>query len=181
MSDEILQEVACPNCRNPINILGNHDNHIQCDACGSQFILNGHICAQCHTFHQQTQRFCRQCGASMSRTCRKCNHSNWLGDEYCQECGTALDILELLVQQHQSKTLDVQRERSEQIKQIKQQEEISAKKRMAEFEAIEAERQAQLKANREQRGKQDRLLFGVVGIALVSFILLLLVWALFAG
>ena len=87
----------------------------------------------------------------------------------------------MLVQQHQSKTLDVQRERSEQIKQIKQQEEISAKKRMAEFEAIEAERQAQLKANREQRGKQDMLLFGVVGIALVGFILLLLVWALFAG
>ncbi len=181
MSEEILHEVACPNCRNPIDVLDNHDNHIQCDACGSRFVLNGHVCAQCHTFHQQTQKFCRQCGAPMSRICRKCNHSNWLGDEYCQECGSALDILDLLVQQYQSKTLDVQRERSEQIKLLKQQEEVSAKKRMAEFEAIEAERQAQLKANLEQRRKQDMMIYSVVAIAVVGFMLLLLIWALFAG
>ena len=181
MSEEILHEIACPNCQNPINVLDNHDNHIQCDACGSRFILNGHICAQCHTFHQQAQKFCRQCGAPMSRICRKCNHSNWLGDEYCQECGSALDILELLHQQHQSKTLEVQRERSEQIKLLKQQEEASAKKRMAEFEALEAERQAQLKANLEQRRKQDMMIYSVVAIAVVGFMLLLLIWVLFAG
>jgi len=181
MSDDILQEVACPNCQNPIDVLNNHDNHIQCDACGSQFILTGHICAQCDTFHQNPQQFCRQCGAPMARTCRKCNHSNWIGDEYCQNCGSALDILELLHQQHQAKTLDAQRERTEQIKQLKQLEEESAQKRMAEFEAIEAERLAQLNTNREQRRKQDRLLFMVAGTALAGFLLLLLVWALFAG
>ncbi|MFO7678520.1 MAG: zinc ribbon domain-containing protein [Chloroflexota bacterium] len=181
MSDEILQEIACPNCRNPIDIRSNHDNHILCDACGSRFILNGHICAQCGAFHQHEQKFCRQCGEPMSRLCRKCNHSNWLGDEYCQNCGSALDILELLHQQQQAKKLDTQRERAEQIKQLKQQEEESAQKRMAEFEAMEAERQAELRANQEQSHKRDMVVLGMVGVGFVAFMLLLLIWALFTS
>lgn len=174
MSDDILQEIACPNCRNPIDIRTQHGSHVQCDACSSRFILRGHICPNCNTYHEEERAFCRQCGDPLSRICPKCQTKNWVGDEYCQQCGSAMDLLELMKLQHEAQSLESQHRRSAQIQELKQHEELAAQKRLAELEAIETERQ---RWEQEQKGKQrqqEMLMFAGLGIVAVVVALSLL-------
>ena len=178
MSNDILQEIACPNCRNPIDIRTQHGNHVQCDACSSRFILKGHVCPNCGTYHEHEQAFCRQCGDPLARMCPKCQTSNWVGDEYCQQCGSAMDLLELMKLQHEAQSLESQRRRSAQIQDIKQREEEAAQKRMAELEAIETERQRWEQEQKANQRKQEMLMFAGLGVVAVIVFLVIILFSL---
>jgi uncharacterized protein YbaR (Trm112 family) len=166
MPDNLLHEVACPNCRSPID-LAEHGQQIQCAACSSRFILQGHLCPRCSTYHSKEVPFCGHCGTPLTRTCAKCGTGNWAGEEYCQQCGEAMDIFDLLSRHAAQDRQRWQDERRETIRHIKAIEEKSSQQRMAEFQAIEAERQAALRQRKAAQHKRDQLLLSLAVALLV--------------
>lgn len=177
MNNEFLTEIACPNCLAPIDVR-QHGRHVTCDACSSQFLLEGHTCPTCHTYHPQARAVCRQCGQPLTRVCPKCQTANWTGDEYCQKCGAALDIFEMLQKVDARSRAAKLEERHAQIRQIKDEEEKASQRRMAEMMAIEEERQRELARLQAASRQRDRQIMVAVAVAVVIFILLVLILAL---
>lgn len=178
MSSDLLQEIACPNCRNPIDIR-EHGRHITCDACGSQFVLNGHLCPQCHSYHRDEEPFCTSCGAALTRVCRNCTTSNWTGDEYCAQCGEALDIFELLSLQHKDARQKALEQNRRQIRQLRAQEALSAQQRLEELQAIEDERQMHLRQRFAVQRRHDRRLLALSLVGIGIFLMIVIIFVLF--
>ncbi|HRQ37170.1 MAG TPA: zinc ribbon domain-containing protein [Chloroflexota bacterium] len=170
----MLTEVACPNCLHPIDIR-QHGRHITCAACQSQFVLDGHICPRCNAYHAQEQGFCGDCGAPLTRVCQKCRTANWAGDEYCKQCGTAMDILELLKVNYAQTTADRVQAHQEWSKEIKAQEEADSQRRMAQLVAQEQVRLEELARRRAAHKQKDRQLFLLIGLFTILVIILLAV------
>lgn len=168
----MLTEVACPNCLHPIDIR-QHGRHITCDACRSEFILDGHICPRCNAYHAQEQGFCGDCGAPLTRVCQKCRTSNWAGDEYCKQCGTVMDILELLKMSYAQTTADRVQAHQEWSKEIKAQEEADSQRRMAQLMAQEQARLEAVTRRRAAQKQEDWQLFLL--IALFALLILVIV------
>jgi hypothetical protein len=179
MSNELLHEVACPNCQNPIDIR-EHGRHVTCDACSSQFILRGHLCPNCSTYSDKEEPVCGQCGAALTRICRKCNTPNWAGDEYCVQCGQAMDILDLIANQMAMNTADRLLSQRQQARQLKEIEELASNQRMQEMMAQEEVRQAEIRRRLAIQKKQERKLFMLMGLGIVCFILVLIIYGLFS-
>ncbi len=165
----MLTEVACPNCLHPIDIR-QHGRHITCDACRSQYVLDGHICPSCNAYHPQEQGFCGECGTALTRICEKCHTSNWAGDEYCKQCGTAMDILQLLKKSYAQTTADRLQGQMAWAKDIKAQEEADSKRRMAALMATEQARLEELSRRRAAMRRKDQQLFFLVGIFVLVII-----------
>lgn len=176
MNNEILQEVSCPNCQNPIDVRA-HGVHITCDACSSHFILNGHMCPQCHSYHREEKSFCAHCGAALTRVCLRCKSSNWAGEEFCAHCGEPLDIFELLSLQQRDARQKMLEQRRHEIRHLRQEEELASNRRMEELQAIEAERQALLRQRLAVQRRQQRKLLMLAFGAVALFILVLFVYA----
>jgi predicted ATPase/class 3 adenylate cyclase len=47
-------------------------------------------CSQCHSDNDETQKFCRMCGAKLQMTCPACKSIVLLSDKFCGECGVEL-------------------------------------------------------------------------------------------
>lgn len=178
MSDEILREIACPNCRHPID-LQQDGRSLSCAACGSQFILEGHFCPSCLAYHQADTLFCGQCGTALKRTCQRCQTSNWAGHEYCQQCGAALDIFDVVMLQTKEARKKMQEERLDLIRKMKEEEERASARRMQELVAIEEARLAEFQARRHKQAQRDRqmliaafLVIFLVVLAMLAFSLL---------
>lgn len=178
MDNHLLQEVACPNCQNPIDIR-EHGKHITCDACGSHFLLNGHLCPQCNSYHQDEELFCGQCGAALTRTCRRCKASNWSAEETCTQCGAAMDIFDLLSLQHETTRRKAKEEREVEIRALRAQEEVAAVKRMEELREIEEQRRRFISQQLEVRRRQDNRLLLIAVTAIAVFVVLVLAYAVF--
>lgn len=175
MANELLQEVACPNCKNSIDIR-EHGIHVVCDACSSHFILRGRLCPACNTYHSSEKSFCGACGTAMERVCRHCNTNNWAGDEYCNRCGKAIDIFELLALLHKDTRREYLARRHRQIRSLRKREDAASRKRMAELEALAAayfQEQERLVALRQT--DENRLL-KIALSAVAIFILLVLAY-----
>lgn len=181
MSDELLQEIRCPNCQSTIQLQG-HGQTIVCEACNSQFLLLGHLCSNCQTYHRKETGFCGRCGKAMSRVCGRCQTNNWAGNEYCQNCGEAMDIIDLVTRRHKDAVREQQDRRRLEIARMKQQEEESSRKRMAELMEMERLRMEELKRILvKERARQQRMLtltFGLVALFLVIIALYALLNAL---
>ena len=183
MADNILLEINCPNCLSAVDIRQREsgapaDRLVNCEACQSQFLLHGHLCPRCGTYHRDEVDFCRNCGASLTRVCHKCSHVNWAGDEYCARCGDAMDIFELLSLQDRQARQERLIQRREQIRRLRAVEEEASQKRLEELEAIEAARQEELRRRRAEQRRRDRmLLLATLGGAVV-FILFVIIYAL---
>lgn len=178
MKNDFLQEIACPNCRYPIDVR-EHGRHVQCEACSSQFILEGHICPSCFNYHSQEQAFCSRCGAAITRVCRKCHIANWAGDEFCKQCGAALDIFELLHSHATQATAERLQRQMESGRQLKEVEAESSRRRMAELMAMEEERQAELKRRLQKQKQEERLMLALAFGAVAVFILMVVLYVLF--
>ena len=178
MTNHLLESVNCPNCGAPIDLRAQSADgtHLDCEACGTQFILRGHVCPHCGTYHEQEASFCRQCGASLTRRCPQCNTVNWIGDEYCVHCGSPLDILELIVQRHNQGTagrLNKQMEDGQKLKEMELAASQSRYNRMLEQERAE---QAALRQRiAEQKRQERKALMIVLGVAAVIVIAIIVV------
>jgi len=177
MTNEFLVEIACPNCRHPIDVR-EHGRHVTCEACRSQFILQAHLCPQCNSYHQPDEAICGQCGAALSRICRKCQTSNWAGDEYCQNCGGAMDIFDILVHSQAGYTAERLSQQMRSARALKAQDEAASARRMAELQAVEAERVAALRRRQQERRAEERRLLWLMGGAGALVLLFLLLYLL---
>lgn len=170
MSDA-LTEIACPNCLNPIDIR-EHGRHVTCDACQSKFLLEGHICPVCNTYHTKEQGFCKNCGEALTRRCQKCNTVNWTGDEYCKQCGAALDIFQMLHMHHKQATEERLNEQMRAAKAIKDKEFLDSEQRMADMMANEKQRLQTIARRRAEQKKKDQQIIAVI-VVVAIFILFL--------
>ncbi len=169
MANEILTEIACPNCLTPIDIR-EHGQHVTCPACASQFLLQGHLCPNCQAYHTDLQGVCRACGTALTRICRKCHTDNWAGDEYCAACGTPMDIFDLIVGAQQEARDQKKVDQIEQIRAMREATEKASRERMQAMEALERERQAEIRRRQAARRQGDRQLM-VIGAVLGFFLL----------
>lgn len=175
MPNLILKEVSCPNCQNAIDVR-EHGQHVECDACASRFILQGHLCPNCSKYHKGEAPFCSNCGQNLTRTCRRCHTNNWAGDEYCTKCGEAMDIFDLLSMQHEAAHSERLAQRDEMIRNLKAQEEASSQKRLAEFREMEAQMRSMARQKEAQRKKDERFtLVALIGGLFVIFLVIFLV------
>lgn len=180
MSSGILQQIACPNCQNTIDLTG-HGQYITCEACNSQFLLRGRLSPNCHRYHNQESSFCASCGHSLMRVCLKCQTSNWTGDEYCADCGNAMDLLELMRINQKAAREEFMSQRQETARRMKVLEEEASQKRMTDFLEMEQARQADLRRRLEKQRKQERLIFYfALGLSL-TFISLVILFVLMSS
>lgn len=175
----MLEQVACPNCQTPINLRKVHAEgaYVECPACGGQFVLQGHVCPNCGTYHAQEVTFCRQCGLTMTRRCPQCETLNWIGDEYCVKCGVPLDIIEMIAQRLNQGTQSRLAEQMDTAQQLKQAEETASQVRLARMQ--EEERQWQLEVQQRlitQHEQEQKMLTGVlIASGIIFFIIMVTV------
>ncbi len=179
MSQHILEKVSCPGCGSPIKLNQLTDKgegaYIHCDACGSEFILRGHICPYCGAYHEQEVAFCRQCGQSLIRRCPKCDYNNWIGNEYCLQCGAVLDILELIVQRHNQGSAERLNQQMERAQVLKEAEEASSRARRARLMEKERQRQEHIRRDLAERKAQEQKMYTYFLIGVMLFGMLIIV------
>jgi class 3 adenylate cyclase/predicted ATPase len=49
-------------------------------------------CETCGSENPAGARFCKECGARLSRHCPQCGHESGSGDKFCNECGASLTV-----------------------------------------------------------------------------------------
>ena len=168
---QILTEISCPNCLAPIDFQHHSNNMISCGSCRSNFILEGHLCPNCASYYKDEVDNCGRCGTAMSRTCGKCHTSNWAGDEFCKSCGVSMDLISVTIQQFHEQSKQHRRARMAQMGEMRAQEEALSKKRMADLRQAELERQADIRARKQARKKQDLIvLCGIVSVGVCLLI-----------
>ena len=140
----VLTEVSCPNCLAPIEIYDQSGNMVSCGACRSQFILEGHLCPKCQTYHKSEAHNCGQCGTALKRTCGKCQLSNWAGDEFCKVCGVAMDLFEVMTVNFHALSNEHKAARLGQVSEMRRQEEARSQQRMLEMRRMEESRLAHI-------------------------------------
>lgn len=172
MSDEIIIQMACPNCLSPIDVR-EHGRHVVCEACNSQFILQGHLCPSCKTFSRERRGFCGSCGTALERICRKCETANWAGDEYCIQCGNALDLLDYLAHHDQQEHQRHRAEYNTAVRQARAQSAKLSKERRAQWDEQHEETPTVGRRAKQRQQKQFGLVMGL-GVTIV----LLLIFAL---
>jgi uncharacterized protein YbaR (Trm112 family) len=177
MTNELLTEVACPNCRNPIDVR-EHGRHVTCDACSSQFLLRGHLCPNCASYNVEEASVCGYCSTALTRICRKCTTVNWTGDEYCRQCNNPMDILDLIAGNYAMKTSDRLLEQRHRAREIQAIEEVDSNRRMAELMEIENARQAEVRRRIQAQKKQEQKLFILMGLGIGLFVLILIFYGL---
>jgi len=177
MSQHILEKVSCPSCGSPIKLNQLTDKgeeaYIHCKACGSEFILRGHICPYCGAYHEQEAAFCRQCGQSLIRRCPKCGYENWIGNEYCLQCGAVLDILELIVQRQNQGTVGHLNRQMASAQALKDAEEVASRARRSRLMEKERQRQEQIRRDLEKRRDEEQKMYTyfLIGVIIIGVLI----------
>lgn len=177
MSNEILLELACPNCAHQLDITEPNEQII-CPACHSQLLLEGHVCPNCSQYHPTKSAFCQACGTALTRTCEKCRSHNWSGTEHCRECGAALDIFQLVHLHNKQATMDRLDGQMRDAQFFKEKERVDSDRRMAVLMEKERERQLQVHARQQAIKQHDRQLMATAAIVLTIFIIIVAAFAL---
>ncbi|MFP4395743.1 MAG: double zinc ribbon domain-containing protein [Anaerolineales bacterium] len=179
MSQHLLEKVSCPSCGSPIQLDQLTDKgegaYIHCGACGSEFILRGHICPYCGAYHKQEMAFCRQCGQGLVRRCPKCQQDNWIGNEYCIQCGAVLDILALIVQRHNQGTVGHLNRQMASAQALKDAEEAASRARRARLMEKERQRQEQIRRDLAERKAQEQKMYTYFLIGVILFGVLIII------
>ena len=175
MTDNGYVDTRCPSCSSLIR-LGIDDRVLDCVVCGSEHELAGHLCPHCLTYHQEKASICLNCGSALTRICANCHNTNWSGSDKCSDCGHQTDIFVSLSSSVQQTTADRLSRQMDQAQDLKIEEEISSKKRMAELLAIEEARQEELRQQlAKQKQQEKQLLTIVIGSVLVFLIILVVI------
>jgi predicted amidophosphoribosyltransferase len=176
MKNDILHELNCPNCLAPLDVR-DHGRHVTCAACDSQFMLTGRFCPRCGDYSTEENAVCGQCSYPLQRLCPKCQTANWSGAEYCVQCGTAMDILELITRRHAESVNGHREEQRARMKKVKAQEELAAQERMGRLLEEEEARQIALRAQLAQIQRRERrtlwILYAIGAFFILTFLLLL--------
>ena len=150
-------EIVCPSCGSEIDASG-HGEETTCSVCNGRFVLAGHLCPSCNTYHADEHSVCSACGAALVRLCRHCQAINWTGDDACVRCGELIDMASQLEAKSKQGTPDRLSEQMAAARGINEAETLASERRMAELMAIEEARQAELRRELVwlQRGPKAR-------------------------
>lgn len=170
-AEESRAFMFCPKCGKAVD-LHNHGEPIQCRSCQHQFHLAGHLCPSCNSYYTPFTAVCTACGEATARLCSNCNHTNWSGDEYCQQCGVNLDMLAFMGKNTADGHREWLREQMQGASYLKGVEEAASRERMAMFNAMEEERQAELNQQLMKSRAEERKMF--LGAAAIILLLVLI-------
>ena len=161
-------EIICPNCEASIDVR-NHGEQVACTNCHQIYKLTGHMCPYCHTYHKEQNTFCRECGEMMVRVCHNCRTHNWGGDDNCKNCGTPLDLLELLQSRTQK---DPAENLEEEIEQARRKKEQAAQEAIERTIAVYQHQQDRKRQARYRRIRQtiQEILFFLIALASIAAI-----------
>jgi len=180
MNDDILTEVACPRCSQPIEVKEEYGDgrFLTCGSCGYRFRLEGQLCAACYASYKIEKDVCPECGAPMTRVCTECRAVNWSGNETCRQCGVSLDIFHFLRQHGQQATSERLNEQMHEAAYFKEEEKVDSDKRMAELNAMEQERLRKLALRRQKQKEQEQRMIITTAVVIAVFVILVLIFAL---
>lgn len=163
----LLVSLLCTHCEGA-GLELHAGGQVVCRYCGTANILAGVVCAHCEHVNLAGAEVCANCRQLLERPCPRCGMRNWAGAETCQVCAASLDVVASL-----SSRLGVDpaarfNEQQSSSRGLKQQEAQAGDRRLAEFNAVEARRQANIQAARQKQAAEQRLLLiGTAAIVLV--------------
>ena len=164
-----LTEVLCTNCQGAGLELESESRAV-CRFCGTANAVAGVLCVQCDFINSAAAETCEGCRQAMWRTCPNCGARNWSGEEACRTCGQPLDVTTRTGARAGMTTasrLDAQARQATAFKEVQA---ADSQRRMADFEAIEARRQAGLREAQTRRDAQQRVIWIAVSLLLAGFV-----------
>ncbi len=170
-------QIACPQCGKPI-VIEDRVETVQCAVCRQIVVLQGHVCPNCYHVHAEETAVCQQCGESINRACKHCHTVNWGGSDQCRKCGQPLDIFEML-SDHSPKAAGQRLQRQmDEAHTFKKTEEEASRKRMAELQAVETERQIELQRRLKIKQRQERRMLAFAFAMIAIFLITVLIFVL---
>ncbi len=140
-----------------------------CRYCGTANMLDGVVCPQCEHISAAGAEVCGNCRQTLQRPCPKCGTRNWSGAETCRHCAASLDPVARLSNRYGVDPAARFNEQQHSSRGIKLEEEQASRRRLAELTAIEARRQANLRAAQEKKAAEQRVM--LIGTAAIVFVI----------
>lgn len=140
-----------------------------CRYCGSANMLDGVICPHCENVNPPGSTACGQCRRALTRACPRCGTANWAGAETCQACGASLDSVATLSNRLGLDPAERLNAQQRSARDLKEREALDAERRLAELNAIEVRRQANLRAAQQKKAAEQRVLY--LGTAVVVLVI----------
>lgn len=169
-----LSERICTHCEGA-GLELHAEGAVVCRYCGTPNTLEGVVCPRCEEVNAPQAEVCTACRASLRRACPDCGTRQWSGAERCGHCGRALDAVALASGRWGVDPSNRLNEQTQAAVALKASELADGERRTAEFEAIEARRQALLAEARRRRDAQQRAMFTVLGVLVLGFIVFVVV------
>ncbi|HLF02635.1 MAG TPA: zinc ribbon domain-containing protein [Anaerolineales bacterium] len=167
----MLRDLSCPNCGAPGLMAHQPDGVVTCKFCGNKYANDNSIaCPHCETINSPEAGFCTQCGSKLKRNCPACLHENWIGAEYCLNCGRAIDLLEIMADRHASDFRAGLAKHRELAPLIKAEEDAASEKRLSDLWEVERKRQAELARQQAERDRQHNMVI-YVALAILGLFL----------
>jgi hypothetical protein len=154
---------------------------VTCRYCGTVNLLDGAVCAHCEQVNPPGAEVCTNCRQTLERPCPQCGTRNWAGAQMCQACGTSLDAISQLSGRSWTDPAQRFNEQQRNAGRLKAQAAQAGDQRLAELNAMEARRLANLAAARQKQAAEQRvLMLGTAAVVLI-IVLVVLLSVIFAG
>jgi hypothetical protein len=174
MTGEVNKMINCPFCHVKTQ-LATKSAILTCTNCSRQISLAGHLCPYCSAYQIEETSTCLDCGETLSIICRQCGTSNWSGSEYCSKCGYEIDTTSSVISSAYLTTAERLNRQMAEARDLKKQEELASRDRMAEMMAAEETRQEEIRLRINDQKEQERwlliIMFGAVSLFLLGLIL----------
>jgi hypothetical protein len=172
-SSPVFRDLTCTGCGAPgLEAAG---ERVVCSFCGRQYAGSRSFCVNCQHVNREHAAFCEHCGDPMTRNCPACGEHNWIGAEYCADCGRPLDILEYLYQRHKYSTAEWLNRAREDARRLKAEEETAADRRSRQLWKDEHRRERARAEETTRQYARDRaaVLIFLGGVLVISLALLI--------
>lgn len=163
----------CLFCSAPLTLSPEDDQEVLCRYCGSALHPGRMLCPDCGALNREGRKACSRCGAAIMRHCAHCQTENWAGRETCSHCGKPLDILEAMTLPQRRDTRGRLSQQQEEAAAIKARETAAGEARMAHFQELDRQRQAERERQRAEQAAQRRKMLPIIGGAAVVMCCLL--------
>lgn len=169
-----LAERMCAHCE-AAGLELHAEGAVVCRYCGTPNPLEGMVCPRCEEVNAAGAEVCAACRHSLVRACPACGTRQWSGADRCGHCGRDLDAVALVSSRWGVDPANRLNEQTQAAAALKASELADGERRTAEFEAIERRRQALLAEARRRRDAQQRVMFTLLGVAVLGFIVFVVV------
>jgi hypothetical protein len=164
----LLSTVLCHHCEGAGLDL-QPGGHVVCRYCGTTNVLDGVVCPHCEYVNLPGAQTCVNCRQALVRACPQCRTANWAGAETCQACGASLDAVATLSNRLGLDPAERLNAQQRSARSLKEQEALDAERRLAGLNAMEARRQANLRAAQQKKAEEQRVLY--IGTAVVVLVI----------